>query len=49
MFYKEGNTFLVKHGGQCGQCGQCGRVVKAQGWDMEGPGFEPSHRNHLHT
>ena len=29
-------------------CGECGRVVKAQGWDAEGPGFEPSRRNYLH-
>ena len=44
---------------QCGsvavwQCGsvavwQRGPAVKAQGWDAEGPGFEPSSQNCLHT
>ena len=27
----------------------CGRAVKVQGWDAEGPGFEASRRNCLHT
>ena len=28
---------------------QSGRMVKAQGWNTEGSGFEPSHRNYSHT